>query len=152
MNFLSSSSVIYFGIKHHLNRLETNQQPKKWVFLSKSAPKQINIVIEKNSQWWMLGKLIELGQRQFEEKLPNLMKKKVLFHQDNAIVHMWEVTMMKFLNWVMNCSLIRNILRIWPPVTTSYFQIRWNGAAKSHLVTTVIMSQTKHPFSALRKI
>ncbi|XP_023241076.1 histone-lysine N-methyltransferase SETMAR-like isoform X2 [Centruroides sculpturatus] len=92
---------------HHFT-LETKEQSKQWTERGESAPKKAKTVSSAGkvmaSVFWVAPKKINgkyyanLLQRlsdEIKKKRPHLAKKKMLFHQDNAPVHTFVITMAK---------------------------------------------------------
>ena len=79
------------------------------------------------------------------KKRPHLAKKKVLFHQDNARVHMCVVSMAKFHE-------LRYELHTHPPYSISCFRTLRNGLAERHFISTIKSSHKLiHIFEDLEK-
>ena len=105
----------------HHNTPETKQQSKQWVLPDESVQKKAKVGLSANKVmatvfWDACGvihidylqkrrtingeyytNLLERFKKDLKKKRAHLAKKKVLFHQDNARVHSFVVSMAKFL-------------------------------------------------------
>ncbi|KAG5319484.1 SETMR methyltransferase, partial [Acromyrmex heyeri] len=83
----------------HYFTSETKKQSKQWTSPTEPAPKKAKIVklIGKVATvFWDARALLDCFNNILKKNCPHLVKKKVLFHQDNAWVHMCPAPMAKF--------------------------------------------------------
>ncbi|XP_017486515.1 PREDICTED: histone-lysine N-methyltransferase SETMAR-like, partial [Rhagoletis zephyria] len=100
----------------HHSTPETKEQSKQWTRRGEPAPKKAKAILSANkvmaTVFWdargvihidylqkgktINGKILGDFDKALKEKRPHLLKKKVLFHQDNARVHTCVVAMSKF--------------------------------------------------------
>ena len=72
---------------------ETKEQSKQWTEKGESAPKKAKTWPENNGEYY--ANLLQRLGDEIKEKRPHLAKKKMLFHQDNALVHTSIIAMAK---------------------------------------------------------
>ena len=131
---------------HHFT-LESNQQSTEWTAAGESCSKRPKTQIsagkvlafvfwdaqgimfidylEKvrtiNSEYY-IALLVRLKE-EITKKQPQMKKKKVLFHQDNAPCHKPSQRWQNYMNCTSNCFCNHPILQIWSPATNGCLQI-----------------------------